>query len=337
MLIIIDGISPILEELDNGTVNYTFKTMDYSCGNHSVTFMYIGNSFDPDVMNTVDETGRYVPVKYYMNLLPIKSVAKVEAKEDYVSYQLYDEDGNPLTNATGTVEIYRDGVLEAVVEVSNGIVNVPMDKFKSGSGTFTFVYSGDKKHSSSTTTAYLNIVHKAAKITAKDLTVFYSSNSKYSVTVYSPNGNPAANTAVSFMINNKAYKTVKTNAKGIATVVISSNPGSYKITSKALGVSVTKNLKVNHVLTLKKAKVKRSAKKLVIKATLKKVNGKYLKGKKITLKFNGKKFKAKTNKKGVAKFTIKSKVLKKLKAGKKVKIQATYLKDTVKQKAKVKK
>lgn len=337
LLIIIDGISPILEELDNGTVNYTFKTQDYSCGNHSVTFMYIGNSFDPDVLNTVDETGRYVPVKYYMNLLPIKSVAKVEAKEDYVSYQLYDEDGNPLSNATGTVEIYRDGVLEAVVEVNNGIVNVPMDKFKSGSGTFTFVYSGDKKHSSSTTTAYLNIVHKAAKITAKDLTVLYSSNSKYSVTVYSPNGNPAANTAVSFMINNKAYKTVKTNAKGIATVVISSNPGSYKITSKALGVSVTKNLKVNHVLTLKKAKVKRSAKKLVIKATLKKVNGKYLKGKKITLKFNGKKFKAKTNKKGVAKFTIKSKVLKKLKVGKKVKIQATYLKDTVKQKAKVKK
>ena len=337
LLIIIDGISPILEELDNGTVNYTFKTQDYSCGNHSVTFMYIGNSFDPDVLNTVDETGRYVPVKYYMNLLPIKSVAKVEAKEGYVSYQLYDEDGNPLTNATGTVEIYRDGVLEAVVEVNNGIVNIPMDKFKSGSGTFTFVYSGDKKHSSSTTTANLNIVHKAAKITAKDLTVLYSSNSKYSVTVYSPNGNLAANTAVSFMINNKAYKTVKTNAKGIATVVISSNPGSYKITSKALGVSVTKNLKVNHVLTLKKAKVKRSAKKLVIKATLKKVNGKYLKGKKITLKFNGKKFKAKTNKKGVAKFTIKSKVLKKLKAGKKVKIQATYLKDTVKQIVKVKK
>ena len=76
---------------------------------------------------------------------------------------------------------------------------------------------------------------------------------------------------------------------------------------------------------------------MTIKATLKKVNGKYLKSKKVTLKFNGKKYTAKTNKKGVAKFTIKSKVLKKLKAGKKVKYQATYKKDTVKMKVKVKK
>ena len=112
--------------------------------------------------------------------------------------------------------------------------------------------------------------------------------------------------------------------------------GSYKITSQASGASVTKTLKVTHVLSLKKVKVKRSAKKLVLKATLKKVNGKYLKNNKITFKFNGKKFKAKTNKKGIAKVTIKQKVLKKLKVGKKVKYQATYKKDTVKYSIKVK-
>ena len=43
------------------------------------------------------------------------------------------------------------------------------------------------------------------------------------------------------------------------------------------------------------------------------------------------------HKKGVAKVTIKSKVLKKLKAGKKVKYQVTYKKDTVKKTVKVKK
>ena len=59
--------------------------------------------------------------------------------------------------------------------------------------------------------------------------------------------------------------------------------------------------------------------------------------KKVTLKFKGKKYTSKTNKKGVAKFTIKSKVLKKLKVGKKVAYQATYLKDTVKKTATVKK
>ena len=73
----------------------------------------------------------------------------------------------------------------------------------------------------------------------------------------------------------------------------------------------------------------------VIKATLK---GKTpLKGKKLTFKFNGKKYTAKTDKKGIAKITIKKSVLKKLKVGKKVKYQVTYLKNTVKKSVKVKK
>ncbi len=89
-------------------------------------------------------------------------------------------------------------------------------------------------------------------------------------------------------------------------------------------------------LTLKKVKVKRSAKKLVIKATLK-INGKAVKGKVIKFKFNKKTYKAKTNKKGVAKITVKKSVLKKLKTGKKVKYQATYGKVTKKYTVKVKK
>ena len=176
------------------------------------------------------------------------------------------------------------------------------------------------------------------KIVAGDASVLYSSNKKYSVTVYNSDKKPAKGVKVTFLINNKVFKTVTTDSKGVASVVITQKPGTYKITSKyGDDIKVTKTLKVTHVVSLKKVKVKRSAKKLVIKATLKKVNGKYLKSKKVTFKFNGKKYTAKTNKKGVAKVTIKSKVLKKLKAGKKVKYQVTYKKDTVKKTVKVKK
>jgi len=73
-----------------------------------------------------------------------------------------------------------------------------------------------------------------------------------------------------------------------------------------------------------------------VKATLKE-GKKALKNKKVTFKFKGKKYKAKTNKKGIAKVTVKKSVLKKLKVGKKVKYQVTYLKDTVKRSVKVKK
>ena len=89
-------------------------------------------------------------------------------------------------------------------------------------------------------------------------------------------------------------------------------------------------------LTLKTVKVKKSAKKLVLTAKLTK--GKTLiNGKKVTFKFNGKTYKAKTNKKGIAKVTIKKSVLKKLKVGKKVSYQAKYSKLSVKKTAKVRK
>ena len=89
------------------------------------------------------------------------------------------------------------------------------------------------------------------------------------------------------------------------------------------------------ILTLKKVKVKRSAKKLIIQATLK-INGKAVKGKTIKFKFNKKTYKARTNAKGVAKITVKKSVLKKLKKGKKVTYTASYGKITKKVTVKVK-
>lgn len=166
------------------------------------------------------------------------------------------------------------------------------------------------------------------KIVAKDLTAYYN-NVKYSVTVYGTDGKVAKNANVVFKINGKKVKTVKTNAKGVATFKSSALPKKYKISTTALGKTVTKKLVVKQVLTLKKVTVKRSAKRLVLTATLKE-GKKALKGKKITFKFKGKTYRASTNKKGVAKVTVNKAILKKLKAGKKITYTATYIKDTVK-------
>ena len=68
-----------------------------------------------------------------------------------------------------------------------------------------------------------------------------------------------------------------------------------------------------------------------------KINGKAKKGLKVTFKFKGKKYTGKTNKKGVAKVTIKKKVIKKLKKGKKYTAKITYSKKTAKTVVKVKK
>ncbi len=88
-------------------------------------------------------------------------------------------------------------------------------------------------------------------------------------------------------------------------------------------------------LTASKVTVKKTARKFVLQAKLK-INGKLVKGKKITFKFKGKTYRAKTNSKGIAKVIIKKNVVKKLKKGKTYAVKVSYLKDSVKSSVKVK-
>lgn len=99
---------------------------------------------------------------------------------------------------------------------------------------------------------------------------------------------------------------------------------------------VVKKAPVKTTIALKAVTVKKSAKKLVLQATLKKGSSP-IKSKYVAFKFNGKTYKAKTNSKGIAKYTIKSSILKKLKVGNTIKYQASYGKIIAKKTAKVKK
>ena len=267
------------------------------------------------------------------------------------------EEGTPVTitvktNATftGQVKISSD-VFNTTVEVKNGEGQTTANLAK-GTYSFKAIFNATDAFKASEVTTSFNVTEKSSsgngsgdnktnttvpvKIVANDLSVFYNDGKKYTVTVYGTDGKPAVKTQVVFKINGKKVGSAVTDAKGVATLKITQVPKTYKITAEALGASIIKTLKVKQVLKLQKVKVKRSAKKLVIKVTLKQ-GKKALGKKKITLKFKGKKYVKKTNKKGVAKFTIKKSVLKKLKKGKKVTYSATYLKDTVKRTVKVKK
>jgi hypothetical protein len=175
------------------------------------------------------------------------------------------------------------------------------------------------------------------RIIAKNVEMMYMDGTTFKVTVYGTNGKLATEDEyVEVKIGKEVYD-IYTNRHGVATLKLKMLPGKYTVTTDYEDTIVKSTLVIKPVLVFKKVKVKKSAKKLVLKATLKKVKGKYLRGKLITFKFKGKKFKVKTNKKGVAKVKIKKSLLKKLKVGKKVKSQATYLKHTIKRTSKVKK
>lgn len=234
--------------------------------------------------------------------------------------------------APGNVTVKVNGVTKTS-NIESGVATFNFGKLAYGKYPVEATFNGNNYLDSASKSATANVTYDPV-IKASDYKAFYNEG-KYSVTVYGFDKKLASGVKVVIKINGKTFKTVTTNKKGVATVKLTQVPKTYKISATSLGKTVTKKLTVKQVLTIKTVKVKKSAKKLVLTATLK--SKKAIKGKTITFKFNGKTFKAKTNKKGVAKVTVKKSVLKKLKVGKKITYQATYLKDTVKKTAKVKK
>ena len=235
-------------------------------------------------------------------------------------------------DATGTVTLTVDGK-DYVFDVVGGIANVILPDL---ANQYTITYSGDDKYMPFAQTDSIN-VERPIIITAGNVKLTYGAGSYYTITVKNDLGIAESGADVVIYINSKKFTTLKTDSKGMCSFKVSQVPGTYKLKITSKTKTVTRTLTVKHLLTLKSVTVKKSAKKLVLTATLGKINNKYLKNKIITFKFNGKKYTAKTNKKGVAKVTVKSTVLKKLKVGKKVTYQATYSKDTVKKTVKIKK
>ena len=255
------------------------------------------------------------------------------------------------SDATGTVILTVNGV-DYNFDVSNGVANVKLPELANGDYPYTITYSGDSKYSSFTNTGSLKVnkttvnpvenetnttIVDNSKIIASNKKVTYGTGKYYKIKVYGKDGQFVNGVKVVITVNGKTFK-ILTTKDGVAKFKITQKPGTYKMIISALNKNVTKTLTVKHLIKLKSATVKKSTKKLVLQASLGKVNGKYLKGKTITFKFNGKVVgKVKTNKKGVAKVTVKSSILKKLKVGKKITYQATYNKDTIKKIVKVKK
>ena len=244
--------------------------------------------------------------------------------------EFLDEDGHVLADTdvqfvingkTYTVKTDSQGI--AYLDANLGVGNYDVEIINPVTGART----------TATTTIVKRLVEN------KDITMDFADGRSFVVRAIGDDGKPVGAGEIVKVSANGVDYALETDSNGYARLIIKLNPTTYKITSKYANYKVYNKLVVKQTLKLvkKTVKVKKSAKKLVIKAKLKWSSGKPIKGKKLVLKFKGKNYKAKTNKKGIAKFTVKKKVLKKLKKGKKYTYSVKYISNTVKGKVKVKK
>ena len=230
--------------------------------------------------------------------------------------------------------VFRVDGKKYTVNIVNGVARFNLKSLAEGYYEFEVDYIGADGYSSSGFCVDVDIYAPKVKIASAKL---YTNGGTVKISVKNHRGKAMKSVYVTVKINGKTYK-VKSNSKGIATLKFKAKlkHKTYKIRTTFRGASASKSLKAKHVIFLKSFKVKKSARKLVLKATLKQAKTP-IKYKKVTFTFDGKKYTAKTNKKGIAKITVKKSLLKHLKTGKKVTCKAAYLKDTVSKTVRVKK
>ena len=307
--------------------------MDLAMGNHSVISI-----------NPVANENRTNSILVFSSIQSIDTYAVNDADFEF-NATFFDEYANKLTHVpivfrmNGTDKVIRtddEGVATLKLNLDIGIYDII------SINTITDESKENKLYvkSSSTGKYTHDIDDKDIKVKWLDTgsgTITLPSDALGSVTI------DIAGKKYSFdILNGVANVNLPNLANGNYRYVFTySGDVKYSSFTKSGSLIVEKNTvqtkpQAKTTLVLKTVKVKKSAKKLVLQATLKQGN-KALSGKKIIFKFNGKKYTVKTNKKGIAKVTIKRSVLKKLKVGKKVKYQASYGKTIAKKTVKVKK
>lgn len=165
--------------------------------------------------------------------------------------------------------------------VKNGTWKIALNKLPLGMLNIDYIFTS----ASGNKISGWGYVERESKLSlhAKDVTMLYGDGTKYSVQLIDGLRYVEKGTVVKIKINSKTYN-VKVGDKGIDKLSISLLPGKYTVTASYKNKSVKTKLVVNQILTLKKVTVRKYAKSLILTASLKKVKGKYLKGKKIVFK-----------------------------------------------------
>ncbi len=320
LIVLIDGNEYYNDYFTLDQLNVSLSGL--TIGNHEINVTYSGIEgyyYSKIFKVSVTKSDFRVSITYDMLYVGKTAVITFNLPTDAKGYIFADIGGNSY------YAMIKDG--KAVFQVDN----LPF-----GESLLSYTYDGDSNYLPLTGSDLVNVKHFASLTGNKDVSMSYSDGSSYKVRVLGPNKEALTSGYVTFTIGGNSYK-VNVDKSGWASLKITLKPKNYVITASYDGVKVSNKVSVKSILKLNTNKIKKSAKKVTVKVTLSKINGKYLKGKKVTFKFNGKKYMAKTDKKGVAKITINKKVVKKLKVNKKYSIQISYLKDTVKKTILVKK
>ena len=187
---------------------YIYKTGDLG------TYQVLAKFNDDSSYNSSSSTSEFT-------VIPVDIPEEIETSTAGIFTLEFPDD------AEGTLTVFIDGTKYKVYDIVGGILKIDLSN-KKGKHTVTFEYSGDKNYPSFEKEAKVTVKANPS-ITASNPKVLYTAGPTYKITVYKNKGIVAKSVSVTIKLNNKKFKTIKTNSKGIASFKITQTPGTYKL------------------------------------------------------------------------------------------------------------
>lgn len=208
---------------------------------------YINGNEGKARLNLNLEQGTYVitainPVNGEMAANNITVIPRIVNNNDLVKYyrngsQYYvtilGDDGKPV-GANETVTFNINGVMYERKTNASGVARLNIN-LQPGEYVITAMYGGCN---------VANNITVLPVLTAENVTMSYKDGTKFKATLVDGEGNPLANTNVTFNINGVFYQRT-TNATGVAALNINLMSGEYIITSSYNDANIANTIKIN--------------------------------------------------------------------------------------------
>ena len=219
------------EKLDGNLtvlVNNTSYTLSYTNGTGLILKNLTYGNYTISAVFTKDNY-RTVNVSENVEINSIKTVLEAENVVMYYkdgtrfAVVLKDIGGNPLANMNVTISINGRDYIRQSDENGTASIAINLD---SKNYTVVTTFGGTSKYFG---TSINNTVSILSTIISKDIVKYYRNGTQFYATVLDFNGNPLANTTVTFNINGVFYNRT-TDENGTAKLNIQLRPGNYIIT-----------------------------------------------------------------------------------------------------------
>ena len=218
----VDGKEINTVPVTNGTASVKLPALD--AGNHTAEIAYSGDD-------------KYKPASKTTTISIDKDSTKITAADVTATYKvdkylvitLKDSKGNPLANASVTVDL---NTIKNYTTDENGQIKIKVSNLLPKTYNAKITFAGNNNYLGSDATAKVVIKKATPKITASNkMFKTTTKNKKYTITLKDNTGKPIKNAKVYLKVNGKTYKAT-TNSKGKATFKITklSKTGTFKAT-----------------------------------------------------------------------------------------------------------